>query len=68
MKLTRLTDSPILNPIEKNNWEKAAVFNAAAVYHNEKFQSSTPYFLQILSWNEKQPPQAWTLAISPRTK
>ena len=37
MKLTRLTDSPILNPIEKNNWEKAAVFNAAAVYHNEKF-------------------------------
>ena len=37
MKLTRLTDSPILNPIEKNNWEKSAVFNAAAVYHNEKF-------------------------------
>lgn len=37
MKLTRLTKEPILIPVEENPWEKAAVFNAAAVYHNGLF-------------------------------
>jgi len=31
-KLKRLTEKPILMPNEKNDWEKAAVFNAAAIY------------------------------------
>ncbi|MCH7732057.1 MAG: glycosidase [Candidatus Marinimicrobia bacterium] len=34
MKLTRLTKEPILKPIENHPWERSAVFNAGAVYHN----------------------------------
>lgn len=34
MKLTRLRTDPILKPIKEHDWEKAAVFNAALVYHN----------------------------------
>jgi len=37
MKLTRLTNKPILQPIADHEWEKAAVFNAAAVYHKKLF-------------------------------
>ncbi|MCH8011438.1 MAG: glycosidase [Candidatus Marinimicrobia bacterium] len=34
MKLTRLTKEPILKPIKNHPWERSAVFNAGAVYHN----------------------------------
>ncbi|MEE9167094.1 MAG: glycosidase [Candidatus Neomarinimicrobiota bacterium] len=37
MKLTRLSAEPILLPVEEHEWERAAVFNAAAVYHNGLF-------------------------------
>jgi predicted GH43/DUF377 family glycosyl hydrolase len=33
-KLERLSDKPILSPIKDHNWEKAAVFNTAALYEN----------------------------------
>lgn len=36
MKLERLTDKPILLPNPKNDWEKSAVFNAAAIYSEGK--------------------------------
>ncbi len=35
IQLQRLTDKPILEPKENNLWEAAAVFNTAAVYHND---------------------------------
>lgn len=34
MKLTRLIEEPILKPVKEHEWERAAVFNAAVVYHN----------------------------------
>lgn len=37
MKLTRMTTEPTLTPNVENNWEKAAVFNAAAVWHDGLF-------------------------------
>ncbi len=37
MKLTRMTTEPVLTPIAEHEWEKAAVFNAAAVYHHGLF-------------------------------
>jgi predicted GH43/DUF377 family glycosyl hydrolase len=35
IKLTRLSDKPILSPIPAHHWEKAAVFNCAATYDND---------------------------------
>ncbi len=35
VKLKRLSDTPILEPRPKHPWEAAAVFNTAAVYHND---------------------------------
>ncbi len=35
IKLQRLSDKPILSPKKENNWEKGAVFNCAAIYHND---------------------------------
>ena len=35
IRLQRLSDKPILEPKPKNLWEAAAVFNTAAVYHND---------------------------------
>lgn len=37
IKLERISDQPILTPREDYEWEKSAVFNAAAVYHNGLF-------------------------------
>lgn len=37
MKLIRMSDKPVLEPIKDNQWEKAAVFNAAMVYENGLF-------------------------------
>ncbi|MFQ6608097.1 MAG: glycosidase [Fidelibacterota bacterium] len=37
MKLTRLRKEPILKPIEEHEWERAAVFNAGAVYHEGRY-------------------------------
>jgi predicted GH43/DUF377 family glycosyl hydrolase len=37
MKLIRMSDKPVLEPIKDNQWEKAAVFNAAMVYVNGVF-------------------------------
>lgn len=37
IKLRRLSDQPILLPKSENEWEKAAVFNAAAIYDNGLF-------------------------------
>ncbi len=34
IKLQRLSDKPILEPKPHHNWEAAAVFNTAAVFHN----------------------------------
>lgn len=36
-KLRRLTQKPILSPINEHEWEKQAVFNTAAIYENNKF-------------------------------
>jgi len=36
-RLERLQDTPILSPNRNNDWEKAAVFNAAAFYENGIF-------------------------------
>lgn len=36
-RLERLQNTPILSPNRKNDWEKAAVFNAAAFYENGTF-------------------------------
>lgn len=33
MKLTRLIHEPVLKSVEEHEWENAAVFNAAVVYH-----------------------------------
>ncbi|AAM23369.1 putative GH43/DUF377 family glycosyl hydrolase [Caldanaerobacter subterraneus subsp. tengcongensis MB4] len=35
-RLERLRDKPILSPIEEHEWERAAVFNAAAIYEDGK--------------------------------
>ena len=35
IRLKRLSDQPILNPLPQHTWEAAAVFNTAAVYHND---------------------------------
>ena len=37
MKLIRMSDKPVLEPIQDNQWEKAAVFNAAMVHVNGVF-------------------------------
>ncbi len=37
MKLHRLTYDPVLKPVPEHPWERTAVFNAAAVWHNQKF-------------------------------
>lgn len=37
IKLTRVSKEPILKPIEKHPWERAAVFNAGAVYKDGLF-------------------------------
>jgi len=49
-KLERLSDKPVLSPNEKNDWEKAAVFNAAVIFENNLFHlfyraSDNPFFL-----------------------
>ena len=49
-----MTDDPILKPIEKHNWEKGAVFNAGAVYHNNQFHMI--YRATDLGGNEKYGP------------
>ncbi|WP_026487091.1 glycoside hydrolase family 130 protein [Caldanaerobius polysaccharolyticus] len=36
-KLKRLSDKPVLSPIKEHGWERAAVFNAAAIYEGGKF-------------------------------
>ena len=37
MKLIRMSDKPVLEPIKDHQWEKAAVFNAAMVHVNGVF-------------------------------
>ena len=37
IKLERISMRPILEPVTDNSWEAAAVFNGAAVYHNEEY-------------------------------
>ncbi|MFQ6615339.1 MAG: glycosidase [Fidelibacterota bacterium] len=37
MKLTRLAKEPILKPLDHHRWEKGAVFNPGAVFHNGSF-------------------------------
>jgi len=37
MKLTRMSEEPVLKPIEEHEWERAGVFNTAAVYHKGLF-------------------------------
>lgn len=37
IKLRRLTGKPVLEPKPENEWEKAAVFNTAAMYDNGLF-------------------------------
>jgi len=37
MKLTRYSRDPVLKPVPEHAWERAAVFNAAAVYENGKY-------------------------------
>lgn len=49
-KLKRLQNTPVLSPNEKNDWEKAAVFNPAVFYENSIFHlfyraSNDPFFL-----------------------
>lgn len=49
-KLKRLQDKPVLLPDPGHDWERAAVFNAAAVYENNHFHlfyraSDNPFFL-----------------------
>ncbi|MCH7764388.1 MAG: glycosidase [Candidatus Marinimicrobia bacterium] len=39
MKLQRLTTLPVLEPIADHEWERAAVFNSAMVYHNGLFHT-----------------------------
>ncbi|MCG0238370.1 MAG: glycosidase [Firmicutes bacterium] len=34
LRLTRLSDTPILGPIWEHEWEREAVFNAGAIYEN----------------------------------
>jgi len=36
-KLQRVTDKPVLKPKQENEWERSAVFNAAAIYHRGLF-------------------------------
>jgi predicted GH43/DUF377 family glycosyl hydrolase len=37
MKLTRISEKPIFEPVIRNDWEKAAVFNCTGVYENGLF-------------------------------
>ncbi|SHE77762.1 Predicted glycosyl hydrolase, GH43/DUF377 family [Caldanaerobius fijiensis DSM 17918] len=37
IKLRRLSDKPILEPIKEHQWEREAVFNCAAIYDNGLF-------------------------------
>lgn len=37
VKLIRLSENPILQPVKENSWEAAAVFNAAAVYYRGEY-------------------------------
>ena len=37
IKLKRLFSHPILEPVPSNTWEAAAIFNCAAVYHNNRY-------------------------------
>jgi Domain of unknown function (DUF377). len=37
IKLKRLSDKPILEPIKEHEWERKAVFNCAAIYDNGLF-------------------------------
>jgi len=37
IKLKRLFTHPVLEPVPANSWEAAAVFNCAAVYHNNRY-------------------------------
>ena len=37
MKLTRYSREPVLTPIPEHDWERAAVFNAAAVYEDGRY-------------------------------
>jgi beta-1,2-mannobiose phosphorylase / 1,2-beta-oligomannan phosphorylase len=37
IKLNRVFSHPILKPVAEHEWEAAAVFNTAAVYHNDLF-------------------------------
>lgn len=39
MKLQRLTTRPVLEPIADHEWERAAVFNSAMVYHSGLFHA-----------------------------
>ncbi|AZR73256.1 glycosidase [Anoxybacter fermentans] len=50
IKLTRLTNEPILRPVKEHIWEKEAVFNAAVLYENGLFHlfyraSDQPFYL-----------------------
>ncbi|RKX73976.1 MAG: glycosidase, partial [Spirochaetes bacterium] len=36
IKLDRVFEHPILEPLATNSWEAAAVFNCAAVYHDNR--------------------------------
>lgn len=37
IKLRRLSDKPILEPIKEHEWEREAVFNCSAIYDNDLF-------------------------------
>ncbi|WP_026487090.1 glycoside hydrolase family 130 protein [Caldanaerobius polysaccharolyticus] len=37
IKLERLTDKPVLQPLKEHEWEREAVFNCAAIYDNGLF-------------------------------
>lgn len=49
-KLKRLSDKPVLTPMESHPWEKLAVFNTAGVYEDGKFHlfyraADKPFYL-----------------------
>jgi len=52
IKLTRLSNQPVLEPNPAHNWEKAAVFNCAAIYDNGLFHLI--YRATDITSNEKE--------------
>jgi predicted GH43/DUF377 family glycosyl hydrolase len=76
LKLKRLWNNPVLIPRKENNWEAAAVFNAAAVYHEDWYHmiyrasdigphESFGEYINVLGYARSKDLKAWERQDTP---